>query len=127
MKKEKNQKSSVSTASDKEEDINGGGNNNYKQSSSSCCSEEDDSNGSSQEINGGTTTSSLSSKGKAALNVNGKTRANRGAATDPQSLYARVTIFTYYVFHIYKHMCSSKIYMNKFFALCITEKKRKDK
>ncbi|XP_021892306.1 transcription factor bHLH84-like [Carica papaya] len=89
VKKEKNQKSSVSTASDKEEDINGGGNNNYKQSSSSCCSEEDDSNGSSQEINGGTTTSSLSSKGKAALNVNGKTRANRGAATDPQSLYAR--------------------------------------
>ena len=28
-----------------------------------------------------------------ALNLNGKTRASRGAATDPQSLYARVNIF----------------------------------
>ncbi|KAF2294461.1 hypothetical protein GH714_011615 [Hevea brasiliensis] len=54
--------------------------------SSSCCSE-DDSN-SSHTHNGGAS-SSLSSKGTSALNLNGKTRASRGAATDPQSLYAR--------------------------------------
>ncbi|XP_009804256.1 uncharacterized protein LOC107775492 [Nicotiana tabacum] len=46
--------------------------------SSSCCSSEDDSNAS-QELNGG----AISSKSK------GKSRASRGAATDPQSLYAR--------------------------------------
>ncbi|KAA8536274.1 hypothetical protein F0562_028752 [Nyssa sinensis] len=55
-----------------------------RQSSSSCCSE-DDSN-SSQELNG--VVSSSSSKG-AAANLNGKAKANRGSATDPQSLYAR--------------------------------------
>ncbi|XP_058068735.1 transcription factor bHLH84-like [Magnolia sinica] len=54
--------------------------------SSSSCSSEDDSNAS-QELNGGG--SSSNSKGSAALNLNGKTRAGRGAATDPQSLYAR--------------------------------------
>ncbi|KAF2294464.1 hypothetical protein GH714_011637 [Hevea brasiliensis] len=59
--------------------------------SSSCCSE-DDSN-SSHTHNGGAS-SSLSSKGTSALNLNGKTRASRGAATDPQSLYARVDIST---------------------------------
>ncbi|GMH03101.1 hypothetical protein Nepgr_004940 [Nepenthes gracilis] len=55
--------------------------------SSSSCSSEDDSNAS-QELNGGTT-SNLSSKGITALRLNGRTRANRGSATDPQSLYAR--------------------------------------
>ncbi|CAI0425140.1 unnamed protein product [Linum tenue] len=48
-------------------------------------SSEDESN-----VNGsaaGSTTVSL--KGDPALNLNGKTRASRGAATDPQSLYAR--------------------------------------
>ncbi|KAL4361099.1 hypothetical protein GQ457_04G002990 [Hibiscus cannabinus] len=45
------------------------------------CSSEDDSNAS-PESNSGST-------GDAALNLNGKTRASRGAATDPQSLYAR--------------------------------------
>ncbi|KAJ4962460.1 hypothetical protein NE237_022399 [Protea cynaroides] len=54
------------------------------QSTSSDCSE-DDSN--SQELNGGGGTSS--SKGSGVLNLNGKTRASRGSATDPQSLYAR--------------------------------------
>ncbi|KAF9621213.1 hypothetical protein IFM89_016707 [Coptis chinensis] len=53
-------------------------------------SSEDDSNGS-QEINGGATSSS---KRSAALNLNGKARAGRGSATDPQSLYARVDIST---------------------------------
>ncbi|XP_077221456.1 uncharacterized protein LOC143855134 [Tasmannia lanceolata] len=53
---------------------------------SSCSySSEDDSN-SSQELNGGV---SSSSKGTNALNLNGKSRASRGSATDPQSLYAR--------------------------------------
>ncbi|XP_043709068.1 transcription factor bHLH84-like [Telopea speciosissima] len=56
------------------------------QSSCSDCSE-DDSNAS-QELNGGGATSS--SKGPEALNLlKGKTRASRGSATDPQSLYAR--------------------------------------
>ncbi|XP_068657157.1 transcription factor bHLH84-like [Aristolochia californica] len=53
---------------------------------SSSYSSEDDSNAS-QELNGGAASSS--SKGSAALNLNGKTRASRGSATDPQSLYAR--------------------------------------
>ncbi|KAK3020748.1 hypothetical protein RJ639_047876 [Escallonia herrerae] len=53
---------------------------------STCYSSEDDSNAS-QELNGGATSDS---KGSAALNSNGKTRASRGSATDPQSLYARV-------------------------------------
>ncbi|KAG8364196.1 hypothetical protein BUALT_Bualt19G0103200 [Buddleja alternifolia] len=55
------------------------------QNSSGCCSE-DDSNGS-HEVNG--VTSSSSSKGSGALNLSGRTRASRGSATDPQSLYAR--------------------------------------
>ncbi|KAG7030945.1 Transcription factor bHLH84, partial [Cucurbita argyrosperma subsp. argyrosperma] len=42
----------------------------------------------SQEINGGISSSS-SSKGSASLTSNGKPRASRGSATDPQSLYAR--------------------------------------
>ncbi|PIA33217.1 hypothetical protein AQUCO_04200163v1 [Aquilegia coerulea] len=53
--------------------------------SSSSYSSEDDSNGS-QELNGGATSCS---KKTAALNLNGKARAGRGSATDPQSLYAR--------------------------------------
>ena len=48
--------------------------------SSSSCNSEDESNGG--EI--------LDSKGSAPPNSNGKTRASKGTATDPQSLYARV-------------------------------------
>ncbi|XP_072993003.1 uncharacterized protein [Typha latifolia] len=55
--------------------------------SSSCYSSEDDSSAS-QEQNGGTNASS-SLKSSISLNSNGKTRAGRGSATDPQSLYAR--------------------------------------
>lgn len=62
---------------------NGGGGG--RATSSSCCSED--------ESNGVGETSSLNSKGKKALNLNGKTRATRGSATDPQSLYARVCMF----------------------------------
>jgi hypothetical protein len=40
-----------------------------------------------EENSGGTTSASKSTM---SLNSNGKTRANRGSATDPQSLYARV-------------------------------------
>ncbi|KAM0937423.1 putative transcription factor bHLH family [Dioscorea sansibarensis] len=49
--------------------------------SSSCSSSDDELNG-----RGGM---SSSSKDSEALNLNGKTRASRGSATDPQSLYAR--------------------------------------
>ncbi|XP_050209782.1 transcription factor bHLH84-like [Mercurialis annua] len=76
----KNQKL-VSSSSNIDEETNGGHNG---PASSSCCSE-DDSNAS-QELGA---SSSLSSKGTLALNSNGKTRASRGAATDPQSIYAR--------------------------------------
>lgn len=55
--------------------------------SSSSYSSENDSN-TSQELNGGATSAS---KGSAALNSSKKPRAGRGAATDPQSLYARVS------------------------------------
>lgn len=53
--------------------------------SSSSYSSGDDSN-TSQELNGGATSDS---KGSVALNSSKKPRAGRGAATDPQSLYAR--------------------------------------
>ncbi|CAN4107797.1 unnamed protein product [Withania somnifera] len=56
----------------------------HRQSSFSCCSE-DESNVSSYDIYGLAT--SDNSKGVSA--PNGKSRANRGSATDPQSLYAR--------------------------------------
>nr|WIE96109.1 basic helix-loop-helix transcription factor [Loropetalum chinense var. rubrum] len=77
VRSKKNQK--LVSIKDDNEEINGRLNG---QSSSSCCSE-DDSNAS-QELNG-----EESPKGPAALNLNGKTRANKGSATDPQSLYAR--------------------------------------
>ncbi|KAL6216683.1 hypothetical protein ACLB2K_009903 [Fragaria x ananassa] len=56
-----------------------------RQSSSSYNSSEDDN--ASQETNGAGEVSDP--KSSSALNLNGKTRANRGSATDPQSLYAR--------------------------------------
>ncbi|GAB4853435.1 hypothetical protein Ancab_017626 [Ancistrocladus abbreviatus] len=81
VKPKKNQRLSLDGNND---DENNGGPNGQ---SSSSCSSEDDSNGS-QELNAGAT-SSLSSKGTTTLNLSGKTRASRGSATDPQSLYAR--------------------------------------
>lgn len=56
------------------------------QISSTCFSEDDSS--SSLELNRGAA-SSMSPKEAASLSPNGKTRASRGSATDPQSLYAR--------------------------------------
>ncbi|KAK4390434.1 Transcription factor [Sesamum angolense] len=80
-KSKKNKKGILQDRVDEAEEVNGGGN---RQSSSSCSSE-DDSNAS-QELNGG---SPSESKVTASLNSNGKARATRGSATDPQSLYAR--------------------------------------
>ncbi|KAI0513479.1 hypothetical protein KFK09_009502 [Dendrobium nobile] len=58
--------------------------------SSSCYSSEDEAN-TSQELNGGdgTITSTSLNGSMVSLNSNGKKRAGRGSATDPQSLYAR--------------------------------------
>ncbi|OMO63354.1 hypothetical protein COLO4_32525 [Corchorus olitorius] len=75
---------SVSTTNNNN-DIEDGGNGGLNGQTSASCSSEDESNAS-QDLNGGV---SSSSKGQSALNSNGKTRASRGAATDPQSLYAR--------------------------------------
>ncbi|KAL3515364.1 hypothetical protein ACH5RR_022266 [Cinchona calisaya] len=63
----------------------------HRQSSSSCLSE-DESINASQEFNGGIMLLPSNSNLKGAsttLNSNGKTRASKGSATDPQSLYAR--------------------------------------
>ncbi|KAK6916337.1 Myc-type, basic helix-loop-helix (bHLH) domain [Dillenia turbinata] len=57
---------------------------NIEENKSSYCSEDDSL--ASQYVNGGATSSS---KAAAALNLKGKTRASRGSATDPQSVYAR--------------------------------------
>lgn len=81
VRSKKNQK--VTLNGNDEEDTNAA----HNGQTSSCYSSEDDSNAS-QELNGIATSES---KVSAALNLNGKTRANRGSATDPQSLYARVT------------------------------------
>ncbi|KAK8949305.1 Transcription factor bHLH85 [Platanthera zijinensis] len=59
------------------------------QSTSGCSSEEDHVLNGSQESNRGGSTSSGSKTSAAALNITGKARAERGGATDPQSLYAR--------------------------------------
>ncbi|KAK4378500.1 hypothetical protein RND71_000362 [Anisodus tanguticus] len=85
VKPKKNMKS---IAADEEAGIKENNNNVlHRQSSFSCCSE-DESNVSSYDLYG--LASSDNSKGVSApLCSNGKSRANRGSATDPQSLYAR--------------------------------------
>ncbi|XP_010065900.2 LOW QUALITY PROTEIN: transcription factor RSL2 [Eucalyptus grandis] len=65
-----------------EEDGDAQGNN---QSSSTCCSEEESSTSQEQNV----AAANASSKEPAAVNLSSKTRASRGSATDPQSLYAR--------------------------------------
>ncbi|KAH0727358.1 hypothetical protein KY284_003223 [Solanum tuberosum] len=83
----KPKKSMKSSAADDEETGNNNNNNNtvlHRQSLFSCCSE-DESNVSSYDLYG--LASSDNSKGVSL--PNGKSRANRGSATDPQSLYAR--------------------------------------
>ena len=81
----KNQKNESKSKNDEER--SGGVN---ALASSSCCSE-DESNVS-HDLNEAMSSSSLSPKGVPAPKLNAKTRASRGAATDPQSLYARVTL-----------------------------------
>ncbi|KAF9665940.1 hypothetical protein SADUNF_Sadunf16G0177400 [Salix dunnii] len=71
----------VASTSNNDEESNGGLDGPV---SSGWCS--GDESNASRELNGG---ASSSSKGTATLNSSGKTRASRGAATDPQSLYAR--------------------------------------
>ncbi|XP_049387587.1 transcription factor RSL2-like [Solanum stenotomum] len=83
VKPKKNMKSSV--ADDEE---TGNNNNNtvlHRQNSFSCCSE-DESNVSSYDLYG---LASSDNNSKGVSLPNGKSRANRGSATDPQSLYAR--------------------------------------
>ncbi|PSS17299.1 Transcription factor bHLH84 like [Actinidia chinensis var. chinensis] len=75
-KNKKNQMLSLKNNDDEDEETNNGGITNGQ--SSSCCSSENDSNASHEELNGGEISE-----------FKGKTRASRGAATDPQSLYAR--------------------------------------
>ncbi|KAJ4812509.1 basic helix-loop-helix (bHLH) DNA-binding superfamily protein [Rhynchospora pubera] len=86
------QKSEKKTSSKKgQKRANGGedeqNNGAINKQSLSCYSSDNESNGS-QENNASGVTSSRS-KGSSALNLNGKSRAGRGSATDPQSLYAR--------------------------------------
>ncbi|CAL5377487.1 unnamed protein product [Camellia sinensis] len=88
IKSRKNQKVVSGNNNNEDNNNNGGGINN--QASSSCCSEDAQySNGSQEQQNGGMTTSSSSKGAAATLNLNGKSRASRRSATDPQSLYAR--------------------------------------
>ncbi|XP_061373896.1 transcription factor bHLH84-like [Gastrolobium bilobum] len=68
------------TEEDRSHDLQG-------QSLSNCRSDNDDPNAS-QELNGGGC-SSLSPKDSTTLKLKGKSRSNRGSATDPQSVYAR--------------------------------------
>lgn len=69
---------------------------------SSCCSEDDESN-SSHELHGGSC-SSFSQNDSTAIKLSGKSRSSRGPATDPQSLYARVSPFWFYILLLYmKH------------------------
>ncbi|GMH17924.1 hypothetical protein Nepgr_019765 [Nepenthes gracilis] len=81
LKWKKNQR--LSLGGNDDEDNNGGLNG---QSSRSCISE--DNSCAPLELNGGAT-SNMSCKGTTTLSFDVKTRASRGSATDPQSLYAR--------------------------------------
>lgn len=133
LKSKKNQKRAVSAISNTEEDNDANNNENENnksiiganrpQLSSSCCSE-DESNASQDQIGG-----EDSSKGKVALNLSGKTRASRGSATDPQSLYARVIIYDEKN-NPNSHFCSllNRMLMNLCFLIHIyvAEKKRED-
>ena len=84
MQVQKGKKNLESKKSQKEERNNGV----EGHSSSSYSSEDDDA--SHENTNGGETSDVKSLSGT--VNLNGKARASRGSATDPQSLYARVII-----------------------------------
>lgn len=74
-------------------------------SSTTFCSEEE-SNCADQD--GGGEDSSKEEDASKALNLNGKTRASRGAATDPQSLYARVNFFMIFRIILLQHIFTWK-------------------
>ncbi|XP_041018044.1 transcription factor PHYTOCHROME INTERACTING FACTOR-LIKE 13-like [Juglans microcarpa x Juglans regia] len=82
VESKKNRKLPNHGTSDHEEKSNNAGPDG--QSSTSYCSEDDNA---SQEINGGATSESKAAY--ASISLSGKSRASRGSATDPQSLYAR--------------------------------------
>ncbi|RZC66364.1 hypothetical protein C5167_010058 [Papaver somniferum] len=82
-KRNTNAKKNQKASKEEEEEETDAGLNKH---SSSCSGSEDESNAP-QEPNGGSV--SKTSKKSGALNLSGKTRASRGSATDPQSLYAR--------------------------------------
>ncbi|PON91106.1 Basic helix-loop-helix transcription factor [Trema orientale] len=84
QKGKKNLKSQKVGPNGKEEEMSI--NNGVEGHSSSSYSSEDD-NASQENTNGGETSDAKSLSG--AVNLNGKARASRGSATDPQSLYAR--------------------------------------
>ncbi|KAI3972737.1 hypothetical protein MKX01_019395 [Papaver californicum] len=73
-----NQKNKRNVKSKKSKKQSPSSNDEEERQSSSSCSSEEDSNGSQEEP-----------KESSVLNMNGKARASRGSATDPQSLYAR--------------------------------------
>lgn len=79
------QKSNKNVKSKKNQKFTPKSNEEEERNSSSCSSEEDDA---SQDSN---RTPSSDSKVSEAQKSNGKARTSRGSATDPQSLYARVT------------------------------------
>ncbi|KAH7518100.1 hypothetical protein FEM48_Zijuj09G0134800 [Ziziphus jujuba var. spinosa] len=90
--KSKKSKKLVSTSKNiEEESLNGDQNG---QSLSSCSSGDDSNASQDPSRSGGVTSSTLSLNESVPLNSTGKTRARRGSATDPQSLYARVDIST---------------------------------
>lgn len=82
---ESSKKSQLKVAINDKEEENNDNNTGVDGHSTSSYSSEDDN--SSQETNGGTISDT---KSLTAVNLNGKARASRGSATDPQSLYARV-------------------------------------
>ncbi|XP_015892614.3 transcription factor bHLH84 [Ziziphus jujuba] len=85
--KSKKSKKLVSTSKNiEEESLNGDQNG---QSLSSCSSGDDSNASQDPSRSGGVTSSTLSLNESVPLNSTGKTRARRGSATDPQSLYAR--------------------------------------
>lgn len=92
----KRSQSSLTLGGGDGEENDGGTVNNIRQSSS-CGSLEDDCSSK------GTTTTTTTTTTNTILNSSGKTRASRGSATDPQSLYARVNLpsFSFFILIIY--------------------------
>jgi hypothetical protein len=117
-KKTSSKKGKKSATSREDKENNGAIN---KQSSSSYSSDNESNESQENNVSGVT---SCRSKGSVALNLNGKNRAGRGSATDPQSLYARVPSLN--LFMIYMSHKGQKRGHNKGYSCLIAEKKRED-